>query len=70
MALIDTISAASQIASQMAQMNPGMSGANLFQQPGQDQAKMFRAEAENLEVIEHWSIYDGVDSRLLQIARR
>lgn len=53
----------------MAQMNPGMLGANSFQQPGQDQAKMFQAEAENLEVTEYWSIYDGVDSRLLQITR-
>lgn len=55
--------AASQMASQMAQMNPG-AGANLFQ-PGQDPDKLFQGEAENLEVLEHWSILDGIEARTL-----
>jgi hypothetical protein len=52
------------MAAQMSQMNPGAGGAALFQ-PGQDSNKLFLAEAENLEVIEHWSILDGVEERLL-----
>ena len=42
-------------------MNPS---ANAFQ-PGQDPDKMFQNEAENLEVLEHWSILDGIEDRLL-----
>ena len=53
--------AASQMSAQMAQMNPG---ANALQ-PGQDPDKMFQSEAENLEVLEHWSILDRVEERLL-----
>ena len=57
--------AASQMAQQMSQMNPGAAGANLFQ-PGQDPDKMFQSEAENLEVLEHWYILDGIEDRLLK----
>ncbi|ETI26576.1 hypothetical protein G647_03354 [Cladophialophora carrionii CBS 160.54] len=57
--------AASQMAQQMAQMNPG-ANANPFG-PGQEPHKMFQAEAENLEVVDHWSILDGAEDRLLQI---
>lgn len=56
--------AASQMNQQMAQMNPGQA-ANPFG-PGQDPDKMFLAEAENLEVWEHYSILDGVEKRLLK----
>ena len=55
--------AASQMAQQMGQMNPGQ-GANPFG-PGQDPDKMFQAEAENLEVAEHWSVLEGSVDRLL-----
>lgn len=34
-------------------------------QPGSDPDKMFLAEAENLEVLEHVCILDGVEDRLL-----
>lgn len=34
--------------------------------PGQDPSKMFKAEAENLAVIEHYSVLDGVEERLLE----
>ncbi|KAI9884153.1 MAG: hypothetical protein M1823_004069 [Watsoniomyces obsoletus] len=54
---------ANQMAQQMAQMNGGMT-ANMFQ-PGQDPDKLFRSEAENLEVMEHRWILDGVEQRLL-----
>jgi ER membrane protein complex subunit 3 len=57
--------AASQMAQQMQQMNPG-AGANPFG-PGQDPHKMFLTEAENLEVTEHWSILDGAEERVLRI---
>ncbi|MCJ1278556.1 ER membrane complex subunit 3 [Puttea exsequens] len=55
--------AASQMAQQMQQMNPGASG-QMFQ-PGQDPDKMFQNEAENLEVVEHEYILKGVEDRLL-----
>lgn len=48
---------------QMAQMNPG-ANTQMFQ-PGQDPDKSFQAEAENLEVIEHEYILEGVEERLL-----
>lgn len=35
-------------------------------QPGQDQNKIFLAEAENLEVIEHWSVYDDILERSIK----
>lgn len=56
--------AANQMAQQMSQMNPSAAGAGLFQ-PGADADKMFLSEAENLEVLEHWCILDGVENRLL-----
>ena len=56
--------AASQMAQQMGGMNPGQQGANPFG-PGQDPDKMFQAEAENLQVAEHWSVLDGAVDRLL-----
>jgi len=56
--------AASQMAAQMSQMNPGAGGASIFQ-PGQDPDKLFQAEAENLEVLEHWCVLTGVETRLL-----
>lgn len=31
----------------------------------EDPDKLFNAEAENLEVVEHWYILDGVEDRLL-----
>ncbi|MCJ1388019.1 ER membrane complex subunit 3 [Xylographa bjoerkii] len=56
--------AANQMAQQMSQINPGAAGASIFQ-PGQDPDKLFQSEAENLEVLEHWFILDGVEDRLL-----
>lgn len=48
---------------QMGAMNPA-ANANPFQ-PGQDPDKLYLNEAENLEVMEHFSIYDGIEERLL-----
>jgi ER membrane protein complex subunit 3 len=57
--------AASAMAQQMAGMQPmGGAGANPFG-PGQDPGKMFKAEAENLEVAEWWGVLDGAEERLL-----
>ncbi|KAK5071817.1 hypothetical protein LTR64_004403 [Lithohypha guttulata] len=58
--------AASQVTQQMAMSNPmGAGGGGGPMQPGQDPDKMFLAEAENLEVIEWWSVLDGVEERIL-----
>ena len=54
--------AASQMTQQMSGMN--QQAANPFA-PGQDPNKQFMAEAENLAVIEHYSVLDGVEERLL-----
>ena len=56
--------AASQMSQQMAQMNPS-AGAAMFG-PGQDPDKLFQNEAENMEVVEHRWILDGVEQRLLE----
>ena len=34
--------------------------------PGADPDKQFKAEAENLAVIDHYSSLDGVEERLLK----
>jgi hypothetical protein len=52
--------AANQMAAQMAQMNPGAAMA-----PNQDVDKLFQAEAENLEVLEHRYLLDGIEERIL-----
>lgn len=52
------------MAQQMSQMNPGAGAGGMFQ-PGQDPDKLFQAEVENLEVVEHEYILRGVDERLL-----
>jgi hypothetical protein len=57
--LLICIAAASQISQQMA-MNPaGMMA------PNQDPDKLFLAEAENLDVIEHTYVLDGIEERIL-----
>lgn len=50
---------AQQMASQQMSTNP-MAG------PGQDPDKQFKAESENLAVIEHYSVLDDVEERLLE----
>lgn len=52
------------MAQQMAGMNPA-AGMNPFQ-PGQDPDKMYQNEAENLAVMEHFCILDGIEERILQ----
>lgn len=42
----------------------GAQAPNMFG-PGQDPDKQFLAEAENLAVIEHYSVLDDVEKRLL-----
>ncbi len=51
------------MAQQMTQMGPQAAG-QMFG-PGVDPNKQFLAEAENLAVIEHTSVLDGVEQRLL-----
>lgn len=59
----NTTQAANQMAQQMTQMGP--QAGQLFG-PGVDPNKQFLAEAENLAVIEHHSVLDGVEQRLLE----
>lgn len=47
----------------MASMNPAAQ-VNPFQ-PGQDPDKLYQSEAENLEVMEHFCILDGIEERFL-----
>lgn len=49
------------MAQQMAQMNPGAAAFGAEQDPD----KLFLGEAENLEVLEHKCILDGIEQRLL-----
>ncbi|KAK3724893.1 hypothetical protein LTR37_000941 [Vermiconidia calcicola] len=59
--ILGSNNAASQMSQQMAQAQMGqnpMGGA-------EDPDKIFNAEAENLEVVEHYYILDGVEDRLL-----
>lgn len=49
------------MAQQMGQMNPAAGFG-----PEQDPDKLFKSEAENLEVIEHRCVFDGIEERLLQ----
>jgi hypothetical protein len=51
------------MAQQMGQMGP--QAGQMFG-PGVDPNKQFLAEAENLAVIEHHSVLDGVELRLLE----
>ena len=37
--------------------------------PGVDPDKQFLAEAENLAVVEHYSVLDDIEQRLLESAR-
>lgn len=61
--------AASQVTQQMAMANPMGAGGGAMgappMQPGQDPDKLFLAEVENLEVIEYWSVLEGVEGRVL-----
>lgn len=60
--LIPSLTAASQIAQQMqAQQMP----TNPMGGPGMDPDKQFKAEAENLAVVEHYSVLDDVEERFL-----
>ncbi|KAI5296317.1 ER membrane complex subunit 3 [Ascosphaera acerosa] len=61
--LLGSETASAMAQQQMTQMNPA-AGVNPFG-PGQDPDKMFLAEAENLEVMDHFSILDGIEERLL-----
>ncbi|KAK8213266.1 hypothetical protein M8818_002564 [Zalaria obscura] len=59
--ILGSNNAASQVAQQMAQQQMG----NPMMGPEQDPDKLFANEAENLEVIEHRYILEGIEDRLL-----
>jgi ER membrane protein complex subunit 3 len=52
------------MAQQMGQMGP-QAPQQMFG-PGVDPDKQFQAEAENLAVIEHYSVLDNIEERLLK----
>lgn len=58
------LAAANQMAQQMGMANPAAMMNPM--QPGQDPDKLFMSEAENLEVMEHFCILDGVEERVLR----
>ncbi|KAI1329815.1 transmembrane protein [Xylariaceae sp. FL0255] len=62
--ILGSENAANQMAQQMGamgpQVNPQMFG------PGVDPDKQFKTEAENLAVVEHYSVLDDVEGRLLK----
>ncbi|KAI1633386.1 integral membrane protein DUF106-domain-containing protein [Biscogniauxia mediterranea] len=62
--LLGSDNAASQMAQQMGAMGPQASP-QMFG-PGVDPDKQFKTEAENLAVVEHYSVLDGVEDRLLE----
>ncbi|KAI1339543.1 integral membrane protein DUF106-domain-containing protein [Xylariaceae sp. FL0016] len=62
--LLGSDNAASQMAQQMGGMGP-QAAPQMFG-PGQDPDKQFKTEAENLAVVEHYSVLDGVEDRLLE----
>jgi len=62
--MLTVLLAASQVAQQMGQMNPAQ-GQNLFG-PGVDPQKQFSSEAENIEVLAHHYLLDGIEERLLK----
>jgi hypothetical protein len=53
------------MAQQMAMSGMGSAATAQPFAPGSDPDKMFLGEAENLEVTEHQSILDGIETRLL-----
>jgi hypothetical protein len=53
--------AANQVTQQMAMSNPGAG----MMGPEQDPDKLFLNEAENLEVLDHQWILDGIEERLV-----
>lgn len=59
-----SLPAANQMAQQMGMANPAAMMNPM--QPGQDPDKLFMSEAENLEVMEHFCILDGVEERVLR----
>lgn len=54
--------AANQVTQQMAMANGGGGG---IMGPEQDPDKLFLSEAENLEVLEHRWILEGIEDRLV-----
>jgi hypothetical protein len=53
--------AANQVTQQMAMSNPGAG----MMGPEQDPDKLFLSEAENLEVLDHQWILEGIEDRLI-----
>lgn len=49
----------------MGQMGPPAGQQNMFG-PGQDPDKQFKGEAENIAVVDHYSVLDNVEERLLK----
>jgi|TARA_R110002003_G_scaffold59_30_gene5415 hypothetical protein len=59
--LTTPVPAANQVTQQMAMSNPGAG----MMGPEQDPDKLFLNEAENLEVLDHQWILEGIEDRLV-----
>ncbi|KAF1959315.1 transmembrane protein [Byssothecium circinans] len=59
--ILGSNNSANQVTQQMAMSNPGAG----MMGPEQDPDKLFLSEAENLEVLEHWWILEGIEDRLI-----
>nr|POF26215.1 er membrane protein complex subunit 3 [Quercus suber] len=62
--ILGSNNAASQMSQQMQMAQMGGQGANPMGGV-EDPDKIFAAEGENLEVVEHWFVLAGVENRLL-----
>lgn len=62
--ILGSNNAASQMSQQMQMAQMGGQGANPMG-GAEDPDKIFAAEGENLEVVEHWFVLGGVENRVL-----
>ncbi|KAJ5232967.1 ER membrane protein complex subunit 3 [Penicillium chermesinum] len=66
--ILGSDNAANQMAQQVGMANPAAMMNPM--QPGQDPDKLFKSEAENLEVMEHFCILDGVEENPAELCSR
>jgi hypothetical protein len=64
--LLGSDNAASQMAQQQMAMGGGQQAGPALGGPGVDAEKIFKGEAENIEVLDHTYILEGVEERLLR----
>ena len=63
--ILGSNNAAAQMSAQMGMMNPAAGAGGGMFGPEQDPDKLFIGEAENLEVMSHQCVFDGIEDRLV-----